>query len=67
MVVLIFNVLEPGPVMVGGLKLPVAPAGKPTTPNVVRPAKPLVAVTVTVYEVLPPARMFCVAGLAVRA
>src|SRR4051812_42614322 len=66
-VLLMFRVLEPGPVMVGGLKPPVAPMGKPTMPKVVTPAKPLVAVMVTLYDVLPPARMLCEAGLAVSA
>ena len=67
LVVETFNVAEPGPVIVSGLKLPVVPGGNPVTTKFTRPAKPLVAVTVRLYAVLPPARMVCKAGEAVRA
>jgi hypothetical protein len=48
------NVELPLPVIVVGLKVPVAPAGRPLTPSVTVPVNPLIAVTVAVYVVLPP-------------
>jgi len=62
-VVVTVMVEVPAPVMVAGLKLAVAPAGNPETVGVTVPLKPLTAVVVTVYVVLPPATMVCVAGL----
>jgi hypothetical protein len=50
----------PAPVMVAGLKLAVAPAGKPETVGVTVPLKPFTAVVVTVYVVLLPAVIVCV-------
>ena len=67
MVVEIFNVAAPGPVRDGGLKVPVAPNGKPVTAKFTRPPNPLVAFTARLNAVLPPARMPCDAGEAVSA
>ncbi|SRR5581483_552762 len=46
--VVTFNVVEPAPLTLGGLKLPFAPVGNPLTPNVTTSLKPLVAMTLTV-------------------
>lgn len=54
-VVATVSVVEPEPVTVVGLKLPVTPDGSPAVPKLTVPPKPLRAVTVTVYAVLPPA------------
>ena len=54
-VVLIVSVVDPEPVTEVGLKLPVAPAGSADTPKLTAPLKPLTAVTITVYDVAPPA------------
>jgi len=51
-----FNVTAPVPIMLGGTKLALEPAGKPLTPNVTAPANPFVAVTVRLKLVLPPAK-----------
>ena len=50
----IVSVVEPEPVTVVGLKLPVTPDGNPDVPKLTVPPKPLSAVTVTVYVVLAP-------------
>jgi hypothetical protein len=46
--VLTVMVVEPEVVTEGGLKMPVAPAGKPITPKVTVPVKPPEGVTVAV-------------------
>jgi hypothetical protein len=47
--VVIVNVDDPEPpVMVAGLKVPVAPEGRPVTDNAVSPVNPLIEATVTV-------------------
>jgi hypothetical protein len=53
-VVVIVTVVDPAPITDAGLKVAVAPAGNPFTPNVTVPEKPPVVVTVAVYEVEPP-------------
>src|SRR5215468_6307463 len=58
---------EPGPVMPGGEKPPKAPAGRPLTPKLTAPAKPLVAVTVAVYDAPEPTKIVCEPGAAARA
>ena len=55
LVVRIVNVVEPEPVTVVGLKLPVTPEGSPDVPKLTVPLNPLLPVTVTVYVALPPA------------
>ena len=62
--VVMVRVDEPDPVMVVGLNVPVAPAGRPLTPRVTTPAKPFTAVTVDVYVVPAPAAMLRLAGVA---
>ena len=54
------------PVMVAGLKLAVAPVGRPAIVSATLPVRPFTAVLVTVYVTLPPGRTDCVAGVAVR-
>ena len=54
-VVVIVNVEEPEPLTEVGLKLPLAPVGKPLTLHVTVPLKPLVAVAVAVQVALLPA------------
>jgi hypothetical protein len=44
----IVNVEVPEPTIEVGLKLPVTPAGRPDTPRLTAPVKPLTAATVTV-------------------
>lgn len=58
------SVDEPLPVTVAGLKTPVAPAGKPVTPNPTLPANPFTGEMVTVKVVLPPDNADCVGGVA---
>ena len=57
LVVMIKSVVEPEPVTVVGLKLPVTPDGNPDFPKLTVPLNPLTPVTVTVYCALPPAAM----------
>ena len=64
MLVLTERVEEPEPVTEVGLKLAVAPAGKPLTLNATEPVNPPDAVTVAVYEVPAPAVTLCEAGVA---
>src|SRR5215471_10935281 len=45
---------EPEPTTDGGLKLTVAPAGRPLALKTIVPLKPFKAESVTVYVVLPP-------------
>src|SRR5437588_12628747 len=59
-----FNVAEPAPVIVGGLKLALEAAGRPLIPKFTVPVKPLVALTVSVKFVLPPASTGCEGGAA---
>src|SRR5438105_1535407 len=54
------------PVIVAGLKLPVAPVGNPVTVSATFPVSPFTAVLVTVYVTLPPMTTDCVAGVAVK-
>src|ERR1039458_2668120 len=54
---MIKSVVEPEPVTVVGLKLPVTPDGNPDFPKLTVPLNPLTPVTVTVYCALPPAAM----------
>src|SRR5580704_4509769 len=54
-VVMMVSVVEPEPVTVVGLKLPVTPEGNPVTPKFTVPSNPLLPVTVTAYCALPPA------------
>jgi hypothetical protein len=54
-VVITVSVVEPEPVTVVGLKLPVTPEGSPDVPKLTVPLNPLFPVTVTVYAALPPA------------
>ena len=61
-VVLTVSVVDPEPVTELGLKLPVAPDGSPDTPKFTVPLKPLIGVTVTVYEVLLPTTTVCEDG-----
>src|SRR5579863_5721629 len=56
-VVVMVSVVEPEPVIVVGLKLPVTPEGNADTPKLTVPSKPLLPVTVTAYCALPPAAM----------
>jgi hypothetical protein len=56
------SAVEPGPVTVVGLKLPVTPAGNPDVPKFTAPPKPLSAVTFTVYVVLAPTAILAEAG-----
>ena len=54
-----------GPVTEGGLKVALAPLGRPDALSETDPLKPLVGVTVTVYAgVFPPAVTLCEFGLA---
>jgi hypothetical protein len=62
--VLTERVEEPEPVTEVGLKLALAPAGKPLTLKFTTPVKPPDAVTVAVYEVPAPAVTVCDAGVA---
>ena len=55
---------EPEPVTEVGLKLALAPVGKPLTLNATAPVKPPDAVTVAVYEVPAPAVTVCDDGVA---
>ena len=57
-----FNVEEPGPVIVGGVKLTLAFEGTPLTANVTMPLNPFVAVTLAEKLVLPPATTVCETG-----
>jgi hypothetical protein len=61
-VVLIVSVVEPEPLTVVGVKVGVAPAGRPDTPKLTVPLKPFVALVVTVYETLLPAVTVAEAG-----
>ena len=54
----------PDPVTVGGLNVPVAPAGNPLTENVTVPLNALVPATVVVKVVPAPCRIDCEAGAA---
>src|SRR5580692_11279198 len=54
-VVITVSVVEPEPVTVLGLKLPVTPEGSPETPKLTVPSNPLLPVTVTAYCALLPA------------
>jgi hypothetical protein len=47
--------VEPDPVTVSGLKLPVTPEGSPDVAKLTVPLNPLLPVAVTVYVALPPA------------
>ena len=47
-VVVMVSVVEPEPVTVVGLKLPVTPEGNPGVPKLTVPLNPLLPVTVTV-------------------
>jgi hypothetical protein len=55
------------PTMVEGLKLAVAPVGRPETVKATSPLNPFSAVLLTEYVVLPPTTTACVAGVAVKA
>lgn len=57
-------VLDPEPVTEVGLKLALAPEGKPLTPKPTAPENPPDPVMVTVYEVPPPAVTVAEAGVA---
>ena len=52
----------PPPVIEGGLKVPVVPAGKPLTLKVTTPLNPFCGVTTAVYVALAPLLTVCVAG-----
>jgi hypothetical protein len=67
LVVRIVNVVEPEPVTVVGLKLPVTPEGNPDVPKFTVPLNPLRPVTVTVYAALPPAATLAPVGDALKA
>src|SRR5258705_385732 len=58
------SVEVPPPVTDAGLMDPLAPAPKPEAPRLTVPVKPFVAVTVTVYVVLPPCAIDRLAGAA---
>ena len=55
------------PTMVEGLKLAVAPTGRPVTVKATSPVSPFSAVLLTAYVVLPPIPTACFAGDAARA
>ena len=57
---------DPAEVMVAGLKLAVAPAGRPAAVRVTVPVKPLRALTVAVNVPLLPAVTLCDAGVAAK-
>ena len=66
LVVMMVSVVEPEPVTVVGLKLPVTPEGNPDVPKFTGPLNPLPPVTVTVYAALPPAATLASVGDALR-
>src|SRR4051812_40159988 len=53
-VVVTVKVELPAPVIEPGLKLAVAPDGRPVTVRPILPAKPLIAVVLMVYVTVPP-------------
>ena len=65
LLVLTDMVEDPDPVTEVGLKLAVAPLGKPLTLKLTTPVNPPDAVMVVVYEVPPPCVTVCDAGDAV--
>jgi len=64
LLVLTESVEEPEPVTEVGLKLALAPLGRPLTLRATTPVNPPDAVTVAVYEVPAPAVTVCDAGVA---
>ena len=60
--VLMVNVDDPEPVIVVGLNVPVAPAGKPLTPRVTVSENPPEPATLTLYVVLLPCSTVWLAG-----
>ena len=65
-VVEMVKVDDPAEVMVAGLKLAVAPAGRPAAVRVTVPVKPLRALTVAVNAARLPAVTLCDAGVAAK-
>src|ERR1043166_4759226 len=63
-VVVTVSVEVPEPFTDVGEKLAVAPDGRPLTPNVTLPVKPLSALTFTEYVVAAPGRIDCEPGVA---
>ena len=58
------SVADPPPVTVLGANPPVAPAGSPLSVRATLPPNPFTAVTVTLYDVPPPAVTDWLAGVA---